>query len=208
MLFHSDSLITGCVLRKPSWVESVVAQNWRVNKHVRGSRGRTGDFSASGEWWGMRLMVENFTYSDRQWELASCSGAGYGKTSVWGSFAFYSVLKGCKKESESETETERDWFQPGRPLRNFPVILCLTCTMVGGNGNREKGAKSEFNGRTNMGLLENGLELGFFRLLLERYVVDVFRSAGHNQVFTSCLPLQLTSDLRQVMKIPLILMPW
>ena len=45
--------------------------------------------------------------------------------------------------------------------------------MVGGNGNREKGAKSEFNGRTNMGLLENGLELGFFRLLLERYVVDV-----------------------------------
>lgn len=140
----------------------------------------------SGEEWDWWLRTLHILIGNG--ELASCSGAGYGKTSVWGSFAFYSVLQGCKKESESETETERDWFQPGRPLRNFPVILCLTCTMVGGNGNRENGAKSEFNGRTNVGLLENGLELGFFRLLLERYVVDVFRSAGHNQVFTSCLP--------------------
>lgn len=34
----------------------------------------------------------------------------------------------------------------------------------------KKGAKSEFNGKTNMGLLKNGFEIGFFRLLLERCV--------------------------------------
>lgn len=34
------------------------------------------------------------------------------------------------------------------------------------------GQKSEFNGRTNMGLLENSLEIGFFKLWLERYVTD------------------------------------
>ena len=28
----------------------------------------------------------------------------------------------------------------------------------------KRGPKSEFNGRTNMGLLENGLEIGFFKL--------------------------------------------
>ena len=28
----------------------------------------------------------------------------------------------------------------------------------------KRGPKSEFNGRANMGLLENGLEIGFFKL--------------------------------------------
>lgn len=48
-----------------------------------------------------------------------------------------------ERETERERFRERDSFQAGVLLRNFLVIrkVHLTFIMVGGNGNREKGAK-------------------------------------------------------------------
>lgn len=76
------------------------------------------------------------------------------------------LCKGYRGETERNIEKiQRDSFQAGYYLGTFWLSeVHLTFIMVGGSGNREKRGKIKFNGRTNMGLLENGLEIGFFKL--------------------------------------------
>lgn len=90
----------------------------------------------------------------------------------------------------------------GRPLRGNPgyPTPCLGCD--GSNGNRIKRRKSEFSGKTNMGLPENGSEIGFSKLLIEGYVVESLNQETTIKYLHFDLPLEMTSDLRQVIKIP------
>jgi hypothetical protein len=78
---------------------------------------------------------------------------------------------------------------------------------MGGNRNREKGAKAELNGRTNMGFLDNVPEIEFFRLLIESYMLNVLGHWSRIKNLNLGLSLKLTSDLRQVINIPYILIP-
>lgn len=73
VLLHSDSLITGGVFRKPRGVSSMVAENCRGEQTRQGRQGRPGKFSVMGvarSAKSIRLMVENFTHSNRQWGMS------------------------------------------------------------------------------------------------------------------------------------------
>ena len=124
------------------WLQRTVG----VNKHVRGGRG---DLESSlswvwrgvpkaSDWWlrTLHILIGNGEC------LASCSGAGYGETSVW-KLCSNLCSKDIEERQREREDSERDSFQAGVILRNFLVIrkFHLPCIMVGGNGNREKGGK-------------------------------------------------------------------
>lgn len=59
-----------------------------------------------------------------------------------------------------------------------------------------------------MGFLENGSETGFSKLLIGSYVADFLDQQSTIKCLHFGPPFKLTSDLRQVIKIPRVLIPW
>lgn len=187
MLLHSDSLITGGVFRKPRWVSSM-AETCGGEQTRPGEAGGAWKVTLSCVWWGVPkasdwwLRTLHILIGNEEC-LTSCSGAGYDKTSVWKrcSNLCSKDIEGRDRERQRERRFQREIHsRQGYYLGTFwlseKFILPLLWWVAMETWEKRWGAKSEFNGRTNMGLLENGLEIGFFKLWLERYVTDFWVS--------------------------------
>lgn len=82
------------------------------------------------------------------------------------------MLKGYRGETERDLEREkiqreihsRQGYYLGTFWLSEKFILPLLRWVAMETEKKGGGQKSEFNGRTNMGLLENSLEIGFFKL--------------------------------------------
>lgn len=90
---------------------------------------RTGDVRVPGMCGGndmsMRLMIENFKYSDRQWGTILFPVLGKDMIKPMSEEALLSVL--CQR---NVGERERDIFHAGRSLWELsPIILFLNCAV-------------------------------------------------------------------------------
>lgn len=94
--------------------------------------------------------------------------------------------------------------RPQRGVPSYPIPCRGYCTNI---GSREKRRKAEFNGKTNIGLPENGSEIGFSKSLIEGYMVESLNQETTINYLHLGLPLEMTSDLTQVIKIPYIEFP-
>jgi len=161
------------------------AENCRGEQTRQGKQGETWKV-LSRVWWGVakasdwRLRTLHILIGNREC-LTSCSGAGYDKTSVWKlcsnlcSKDIEERQRETKRERPRERDSEREihsrqGYYLGTSWLSEKFILPLLWWVA--METKKRGPKSEFNGRANMGLLENGLEIGFFKLWLERYMTD------------------------------------